>query len=1558
MAPPSSVGSPSATAAQAVFRKEGEYWTVGWKGRPFRLKDSKGLAYLAHLLRHPTTEFHALDLVGGLARHREDDAERGPDTAELHVTTSDDAGEMLDDRAKATYRRRLEELRAELDAAKAAGNAAIAEAAEREITSLTAELRRAVGLHGRARRAASTAERARQSVTKTTRAVVERIRQSDAVLGDLLSRCIRTGAFCAYEPDPSVPIEWQFGAGDPASGGEPGIAPPPPDASPFSLVARTPFVGREHERDALRAVVDRAHRGQGSIVLLAGGPGVGKSRLAMEIADRAFGHGFRVLLGHCYERDERFPFLPFAEILESGLAQAANLDDHRRWMGDAAAELAQIAPRLRRAFPDLPEPRELPPQQRRRYLFQSFSEALGRAARAAPRLLLLEDLHWADESTLALLVHLARGLAQLPVVIVGTFRPAADEQHPALERTLEELMRIGIRPLRLGGLSRDDTSNMLEALGARLPSSRLANLIFDVTEGNPFFVQEVYHHLVEDGRVFDAAGDFRSDITIDEIDVPENVRLVIGRRLDRLSDAERKILAAAAVIGRSFSFQLVRLLLEQVDVDELCDAVEKAQRMGLLVASAEGPEMPFTFAHEILRQTLLHGMAPPRRQRLHAGVAHAIERLHPRAATERAGEIAHHLLKAGAFAKRHEVATALLVAGKAALGASAFEQAHRWFESALEYQDDPTLRAEILSVMATTDYGLVQGSDRRLIGRSFVDVVDGLRSRLAIAAGRLTAFVGRTTELATLMDRWEQTIDGQGQSVLLVGEAGVGKSRLAFQFRERLATTAHTWLECGASPYTPGTPFHPVIALVAQGVGVAPADTAAEKVEKIERGLGDLASREHVALLADLLDLPPPTPLALNPDVQRRQTMELLAQWMLARSRLQPLVLLVEDLHWCDASSLQLLGRIMAQSATAHVLVVATARPEFMAPWPARSNLTTLHVERLTQHEARTMVATLLEERLPATTLEALVARADGVPLYVEELTKAMAEPGAARGADTIPTTLAGSLMARLDRLSTAKEVAQRAAVLGREFDYPLLAAVAGMDGARLRQGLARLVDAEMVFQHGQPPDATYTFKHALVQDAAYESLLESTRRQLHGRVVDVLGEQAPERQATELEVMARHADAAGRRDEAITYYGRAGERAQARSAHAEAIEHLRKAIVLLEQQAGDGNRNARELPLQLALGASLMAARGYAHPETALAYERAAALGTAAVDAARFGMARAGLATCYYTRGDIERGRAVSAELLAAGEARSDRDQMLMGHVNVAGPEYYQGKFASSLAHCERAIGLYDPARHHGLVRMLGADQGVAALGYAAWDLWYLGRPDAALVRAEECIALARRLDDPFCVALALFVETALRWVRRDVAAQREVAAQVIALGETQGFPLWLGLGRAFHAWTGIVTGDLGALADLMDGLMLAAETGNQSAAPSTLAMLADAQRAAGLLAEAQGTVATALAIAAQTGQPYCDADLHCLDGDLLLAIGRATDDAAACYHRAIAIARGQGAPSLELRAATRLARLWHEQGDAAAARDLLASVYATFSEGFATPDLRDAKALLEQPR
>jgi predicted ATPase len=347
---------------------------------------------------------------------------------------------------------------------------------------------------------------------------------------------------------------------------------------PFSLAERTAFVGREKRtsRDS------RGHRSctirPWTIFMLWDGPGVGKSRLAMEMADYASQRGFRCSIGHCYERDEPHPYLPFTEIIENNLAQAASLDEYRQRMGDNV-ELAQIAPSLRRIFPDLPQPLKLPPAQQRYYLFESVSEALARSALTRPSMYVLEDLHWADESTLALLMHLAHRVAQLPIVIIGTYRSGYSNDNPAFVRTLEELIRLGVRPQKLSGLSKDAIAQMLQGLSRRRAPESLLGLIFEESQGYPFFVEEVYRHLVEEGKVFDAAGQFPTDIEIGESDVSENVRLIIGRRLQRLDENEKRVLAAAVLIGRSFSFRLLTEV-SQIDIEELFTVIEKAQRMG------------------------------------------------------------------------------------------------------------------------------------------------------------------------------------------------------------------------------------------------------------------------------------------------------------------------------------------------------------------------------------------------------------------------------------------------------------------------------------------------------------------------------------------------------------------------------------------------------------------------------------------------------------------------------------------------------------------------------------------------------------------------------------------------------------------------------------------------------------------------------------------------------------------------------------------------------------------------------------------------------------------
>jgi class 3 adenylate cyclase/predicted ATPase len=826
----------------------------------------------------------------------------------------------------------------------------------------------------------------------------------------------------------------------------------------------------------------------------------------------------------------------------------------------------------------------------------------------------------------------------------------------------------------------------------------------------------------------------------------------------------------------------------------------------------------------------------------------------------------------------------------------------------------------------------------------------GVRSRLAVAAGRLTRFVGREVELATVIERWGRAQDGEGQTVVVGGEAGIGKSRLVYQFHEHLTAMPHTWLECGATPYTEGTPFHPVIALVAQGLALAPEDTAAAQLGKLESGLGALASPEAVALLAAFLGLLPPTPLQMSPELQRRKTIDLLVQWTLALSAAQPLVVCVEDLHWCDASTLELLGQLIAQSATARVMLLATARHEFTPPWAVHSNLTTVQLPRLTKREAHDMVTALGGRVLPADTRDALVARADGVPLYIEELTKAVAAPEAA-----IPATLADSLMARLDRLSAAKEVAQRAAVLGREFSYPLAAAALGLEETVLRHGLGRLVDTEILFARGEPPAATYIFKHALVREAAYGSLLKRVRRDLHGRVVRALVERFPERAETEPEVVARHAEAAGTVDDAITYYHRAGMRAQERSAHEEAIGHLRKGIGLLAELRDGRERDARESSLQFALGASLVTVRGYSHPETGAAFERAQVLSVSLGDASQRIAALAALSTFHTVRGDPQRGAELGRMLLVP---EGENVGLVLAHLMIGVAEYFQGKFASSLSHCEKAIEGYEQSRDCAILVSVVSNTNVSARCHAASDLWSLGYPDRALTCVQEAVAHARKVNHPFSLGMALFYESAIHCLRGDPVAQRRSAEEAILLSEAQGFPLWLGLGKVFRGHArAVAEADPTGLAEVADGLTLASGTGAQGGAPVMLGTLAHAHMAVGHTAEAMMVVQAALAIGEQTGQPLLHAEFHRAQGEFLLATSAGTAiDAESSFRRALEIAQAQEARSLELRVAMSLARLWQSQGKAADARALLAPLYAWFTEGFDTGDLISAKALLDE--
>jgi tetratricopeptide (TPR) repeat protein len=606
------------------------------------------------------------------------------------------------------------------------------------------------------------------------------------------------------------------------------------------------------------------------------------------------------------------------------------------------------------------------------------------------------------------------------------------------------------------------------------------------------------------------------------------------------------------------------------------------------------------------------------------------------------------------------------------------------------------------------------------------------------------------------------------------------------------------------------------------------------------------------------------------------------------------------------------------------------------------------------------MVEALGGARLPADTRDALVERADGVPLYIEELTKAVVEPGAGRGVEAIPETLADSLIARLDRLSAAKEVAQRAAVLGREFSYALLAATAGIEQVALQQGLERLIEAEILFARGAPPSATYTFKHALVHEAAYASLLKRTRHELHARVVHALLQRLPGEGEPEPEVLARHAEAAGSVDQAITYYQRAGEIAQTRSAHEEASNHLRKAIALLVTLPAGRRRDEREVAAQLALGKSVTAIRGFAHRETQTVIERAHALCERMDDRSLLPLTLLGLGVFHLNHGDIERSRSLALQVLAAGTRSERLADDLLAHAIVGSCEYYMGRFTSALAHLENAIALRDrvlAGGHSSRGIVVDAISATAtASSWVGWCLWMLGFPAQAVSACREGVERARSLGEPFVLAHALLFEALVHWVRADHGAQRRCAAQVVELGEAHGFPLWAGAGKAGVAAARVFAGDRAAVADVVDGLAIAAQTDNQGGASAFFALLADVQRSTGALTEALATIDMGLTFAAQTKQAFFDAELLRSKGQLLIEMGCGVDASEALFRQALAVARAQEARSFELRAATSLGRLLVDRGRHREARALLAPLYGWFTEGHETPDLVATKALLDE--
>jgi class 3 adenylate cyclase/predicted ATPase len=856
----------------------------------------------------------------------------------------------------------------------------------------------------------------------------------------------------------------------------------------------------------------------------------------------------------------------------------------------------------------------------------------------------------------------------------------------------------------------------------------------------------------------------------------------------------------------------------------------------------------------------------------------------------------------------------------------------------------------------------------------------GARERLDVAATRgLTPLVGREQEVGILLERWNQVKDGQGHVVLLTGDAGIGKSRLVQMLKDHVANQPHTCWECRSLSYFENTALYPVTDLLQRILRFEAHETPNEKLGKLEQTLSQyrLPLEESVPLFAPLLSLPLPesryAPLTVSPQRQRQQTLNTIIAILLELAERQPVLFILEDLHWTDPTTLELLNLLIDQTPTASMLVLLTCRPHFQPSWHHRSYLTEITVNRLSHVQVEQLVHRMTDGKIfPEAVLQQIIAKTDGVPLFVEELTKAILESGSLKEIDehyelqgslstfAIPTTLQDSLMARLDRLMTGKVIAQLGATIGRQFSYALLQAVAQLNDRTLHEELHRLVEAELLYQRGVPPQATYVFKHALIQDAAYESLLKSTRQTYHQRIAQVLEEQFPQTAEAQPELLAHHYTEAGLAEKAVHYWYTAAQHAVQRSAHVEAIAHLRQGLALLEMLPETPQRLQREVDMLIALGVSLLAVKGYAAREVGETYTYARQLCQHLQDPAQLFPVLRGLWGYYFMRAELQTAQALGEQLLSLAHQVQDSAMLLAAHHTLGLTLFFMGAVASAQTHFAQGIALYDPKRHRASAFLYGEDIGVICRSHGAWTLWHLGYPDQGLVQNDEGVTLAQQINYPFSLAHAFELAAVFHSFRREVCAVQERAEAAISLAKEQGFPFWIAVGSLLRGWALAQQGRAKeGIAQITQGLMTYRTTGAELARPYWLALLAAAH---GILGEPEAglTVLTeALTQVDKTGERWCEPELYRLKGALLLQQSADNQvEAEACFHHVLAIARNQQAKSLELRAATSLARLWQRQGKRDEAWQVLAEVYNWFTEGFDTADLQEAKVLLEALR
>lgn len=851
----------------------------------------------------------------------------------------------------------------------------------------------------------------------------------------------------------------------------------------------------------------------------------------------------------------------------------------------------------------------------------------------------------------------------------------------------------------------------------------------------------------------------------------------------------------------------------------------------------------------------------------------------------------------------------------------------------------------------------------------------GVASRFeAMHQTKLPPLFGREEEIELLLRRWRHAAQGEGRVVLLTGEPGIGKSHIALALGERLESEPHIALRYFCSAHHTNSALFPFIGQLERAARFERGDSPTEKLSKLEALVAQsTADPEHVAILANLLALPASDRhqlQELSPQKRKDKTLAALLAQLDGLAARQPVFVIFEDVHWIDPTSLELLAAAVEHLPQHQILLLITARSEFTPPWPSYPHTATIPLARLGRRDGAALVERVTGGKaLPKEVMDEILARTDGIPLFIEELTKTVLESGLLQERDgryvlerplpsfAIPTTLHASLMARLDRLVPVREVAQIGAVAGREFHYELLYAVAGVPRERLEAALGQLVRAELIFRRGESPHAVYTFKHALVRDAAYASLLKSRRGQLHAAIANALEQQFPEIVQTQPETLARHLTEAGLIEKAIGYWLRAGKNAALRSANAEAIVHLQRGLELLQSLPDDPAQKQVALEFEVLLGQAMIAARGYAAAETMSVLLRAKKLITDSTETSLKFAILYGVWACYYVGGQADMQQVAAAEFLAEAERCGDTGALCLAHRAMGTTYVTMGEFAAARRHLEQARALHDPDRPSQEAFHYGQDIGATVLCYLSWALWHLGYVEQASEVAADAVRRAEAIPHPFTLVYTLCHARGMMDVlRRRSEDTQSYASVVMSLCAEHEFPFWAAGGQILSGWAATCQGDVEAGVEAINrGLEAWRETGARLWLPMFLALEAEAHAKAGRGDVALQAIEHALAVSDETGERWAVAEVLRTKAGLLLAHDPTkADEVENLLIKSLEIARRQQALCWELRASCDLARLWQRRGRGKDALELLRSIHGQFTEGLETPDLKAAEALM----